>query len=49
MALLQFLVEARGFRDVRAIALHPYPDSTLLQETSDVATRFNEYFYGPQD
>lgn len=49
MALLQFLVEARGFCDVRPMALHPYPESMLLTEGSEVAKRFNEYFYGPQD
>jgi SAM-dependent methyltransferase len=49
MQLLQFLIEARGFCDVQPIALHPYPESMLLDTSSEVARRFNEYFYGPQD
>lgn len=49
MQLLQFLVEARGFCDIQPIALHPYPESLLLDNSSEVARRFNEYFYGPQD
>jgi SAM-dependent methyltransferase len=49
LQLLQFLVEARGFFDVRPLMLHPYPDSMALQDVSEVAKRFNEYFYGPQD
>jgi SAM-dependent methyltransferase len=47
--LLQFLVEARGFCGIQSIPLHPYPQSMLLDNSSEVARRFNEYFYGPQD
>lgn len=49
MILLQFIVEARGFCNIQPTALHPYPETMLLQESSDVAKHFNEYFYGPQD
>jgi SAM-dependent methyltransferase len=49
MALTQFLVESRGFCDVRAFGLHPYPSSIALAEDSEVARRFNEFFYGAQD
>jgi SAM-dependent methyltransferase len=49
MILLQFLVEGRGFCDIRPLPLHPYPSSALVENSSEVAQRFNEYFYGPQD
>jgi O-antigen chain-terminating methyltransferase len=46
----QFLLEARGLCDVQVLNLHPYPDSLKLQDDrSEVAKRFNDYFYGPQD
>jgi O-antigen chain-terminating methyltransferase len=47
----QFLVEARGLRRIEVKELHPWPKAhhvdTLLG--GDVAGRFNECFYGPQD
>lgn len=47
-ALLQFLVEARGFCNVQIQELHPFP--TFCHVTDSVlAQRFNELFYGPQD
>jgi len=49
MQLTHFLLEARGFFETRAFGLHPYPSSICIQENSQVAQRFNEYFYGPQD
>jgi SAM-dependent methyltransferase/uncharacterized coiled-coil DUF342 family protein len=49
MILLQFIVEERGFCEVRPLPLHPYPDSARVDNSSEVAQRFNEYFYGPQD
>jgi O-antigen chain-terminating methyltransferase len=49
MILLQFLVEERGFCDIRPLPLHAYPGSALVENSSEVAQRFNEYFYGPQD
>jgi O-antigen chain-terminating methyltransferase len=48
--MLRFFVEARGFCNVEIKELHPYADSARLPETADgVASRMNEYFYGPQD
>ncbi len=47
-ALLEFLVEARGFCNVQVQELHPFPTFYKLPE-SVVAERFNELFYGPQD
>lgn len=47
-ALLQFLVEARGFCNVQIHELHPFPSFSHVQDSS-VGQRFNELFYGPQD
>ena len=47
-ALVKFLAEARGLCRVKVIPLHPY-DEGLRVSGSEVAERFNEYFYGPQD
>lgn len=47
--LLQFLVEARGFCKASTMYMHPYHESALIREESEVSRRFNEYFYGPQD
>lgn len=46
--LMKFLAEARGFCRVEILNLHPYPEIYKLTG-SDIAERFNEYFYGPQD
>jgi SAM-dependent methyltransferase len=46
--MMQFLAEARGFCHVEILYLHPSEISPLL-ETTEVAKRFNEYFYGPMD
>jgi SAM-dependent methyltransferase len=46
----QFILEARGLCDVQILNLHPYPDSLKLHDDrTELARRFNEYFYGPQD
>lgn len=46
----QFLLEARGLCDVEILHLHPYAESHHIPHSgSEVARRFNEYFYGPQD
>jgi O-antigen chain-terminating methyltransferase len=46
----QFILEARGLCDVHILNLHPYPESSKLQDDrTELAKRFNEYFYGPQD
>ena len=53
---LKFLVEARGLSRVEVLQLHPFDESFLLRAdgnnvelASELATRFNSYFYGPQD
>jgi O-antigen chain-terminating methyltransferase len=46
--VLKFLVEARGFVDVKVLNLHP-SDDTPVEGDSDLAKRFNRYFYGPMD
>ena len=42
-------MEARGLDRVETIFLHSAPASARLAEDSEVARRFNEHFYGPQD
>lgn len=44
----KFLAEACGLRQVAINNLHPYPESYRV-DGSDLAVRFNEFFYGPQD
>jgi SAM-dependent methyltransferase len=46
--MMQFLAEARGFCNVEILYLHP-SEISPLRETTEVAKRFNEYFYGPMD
>ena len=49
-AVMQFLAEVRGLCRVQILDLHPYPKASRVQDADlDVAKRFNEYFYGPQD
>jgi len=45
---LKFLAEARGFSRVEIINLH-LSDIPRLNEVSEVAKRFNEYYCGPMD
>lgn len=47
----QFLAEARGLRRVEILELHPWPEAHHVDTRTggDVASRFNECFYGPQD
>ncbi|MGA3072277.1 MAG: methyltransferase domain-containing protein [Bryobacteraceae bacterium] len=46
----RFLAEARGFERVEILELHPCPVEHVDTGTAgDVAARFNECFYGPQD
>jgi SAM-dependent methyltransferase len=48
--LLRFAVEARGFCDVHVRELHPYPEAVRLADDGrGVASRLNDYLYGPQD
>jgi SAM-dependent methyltransferase len=47
---IQFFLEARGLCDVQVLNLHPYPEAAKLRDDgTELARRFNEYFYGPQD
>jgi len=47
----RFLAEARGFERVEILELHPWPEEHHVDTVTggDVAARFNECFYGPQD
>jgi len=46
--MMKFMVEARGLCWVEVVNLHPYP-ATFRVNGSELAERFSEYFYGPQD
>jgi len=46
--LLHFLLESRGFQALEVLQLHPW-DSGRVAGESEVADRFNAYFYGPMD
>lgn len=47
---LRFFVEARGFCNAEVWNLQPYPAALRLPEDpAGIGTRFNDYFYGPQD
>ena len=46
--LMKFMMEMRGFLEVEIVCLHPYPKEVRVSG-SDLADRFNDYFYGPQD
>ena len=47
----RFLAEARGLRRVEILELHPWPEAHHVDTRTggEVAGRFNECFYGPQD
>ena len=47
----KFLAEARGFERVEILELHPWPEEHHVDTRTggEVAARFNECFYGPQD
>jgi len=47
-AVLRFLVESRGFIVVESFGLNPSDEKPLAAD-SEVARRFNQYFYGPMD
>jgi len=48
--IVAYLAEARGLCRVQTMPLHPYAQACRVEEAGlDVAKRFNEYFYGPQD
>lgn len=46
--MMKFMAEARGLSRVEILNLHPVTEAKRLPG-SDVAERFSEYFYGPQD
>lgn len=45
----EFIARQRGFAKAQILRLHPYPDSHRLVEDSEIAKRFNNALYGPQD
>ena len=46
--VMRFLLESRGFVRVKVLELNP-SDDTPVDEPSELARRFNQYFYGPMD
>jgi O-antigen chain-terminating methyltransferase len=47
-SMIKFILEAQGLHQVKIMNLHPYPESHKVIG-SEIAERFNDYFYGPQD
>jgi O-antigen chain-terminating methyltransferase len=48
--LLKFVAEVNGLQHIRLLPLHPFPEVYKVHEAGlEVAERFNELFYGPQD
>jgi O-antigen chain-terminating methyltransferase len=47
--LLSFSAEHAGFREIKTLLLHPYGLEDRVADSSPLAARFNEFFYGPQD
>ncbi|BAY31825.1 putative methyltransferase [Nostoc carneum NIES-2107] len=47
-ALIKFMLEIQGLSQVKVIDLHPYPE-TYKVSGGELAEKFNNYFYGPQD
>jgi SAM-dependent methyltransferase len=49
-SLLKFIAEVKGLQRIELLHLHPFPEALRVQEVGlEVAQRFNELFYGPQD
>lgn len=46
--VMNFLLESRGFMQVEVLRLNPSDDMPVADD-SDLARRFNQYFYGPMD
>ncbi len=46
--VMKFLLESRGLVGVKILELNP-SDDTPVDEASELARRFNQYFYGPMD
>jgi SAM-dependent methyltransferase len=48
--LLKFIAEVKGLQRIKLLQLHPFPEAQKVQDADlEVARRFNELFYGPQD
>jgi SAM-dependent methyltransferase len=48
--LLKFIAEVKGLQRIKLLQLHPFPEAKKVQEADlEIAKRFNELFYGPQD
>ncbi|MFN6484069.1 MULTISPECIES: class I SAM-dependent methyltransferase [unclassified Nostoc] len=47
-SMIKFILETQGLHQVKVMNLHPYPESYKVSG-SEVAERFNDYFYGAQD
>jgi SAM-dependent methyltransferase len=48
--LLKFIAEVKGLQRIKLLQLHPFPEAHKVQEAGlEIAKRFNELFYGPQD
>ena len=48
-AVAEFMARQRGFAHAEILRLHPYPESHRVREDSELAKRFNDALYGPQD
>ena len=46
--LTMFLMEFKGFHNCKILNLS-YSTATVIDENTETARRFNDYFYGPQD
>jgi O-antigen chain-terminating methyltransferase len=46
--VMQFMLQSQGFAGVETLLLNPSEQIPVAEE-SELATRFNEYFYGPMD
>jgi O-antigen chain-terminating methyltransferase len=48
--LLQFIAELKGLERITLLPVHPIPEGHRVPEQDlEIAKRFNELFYGPQD
>ncbi|MEH2422913.1 MAG: class I SAM-dependent methyltransferase [Nostoc sp.] len=47
-SMIKFILEMQGLEQVKVINLHPYPEAYKVIG-SEIAERFNDHFYGPQD
>ena len=47
--MMEFLTKNRGFTKVKLLKLNPAAPAYKVPDDSELANRFNEYFYGPMD